>query len=65
MVQISLVSWFGNHDNVSLILVLKFSLSSLVHANICGFLLNFVTFVRFQKREKHPWKSVTFSKIAG
>ena len=24
-----------------------------------------VPFVQFKKREKHPWKSVTFSKVAG
>ena len=24
-----------------------------------------VPFVQFQKREKHPWRSVTFSKVAG
>ena len=23
-----------------------------------------VSFLQFQKREKHPWKSVTFSKVA-
>ena len=26
---------------------------------------NLVTFVQFKKREKHPWRSVTFSKVAG
>ena len=26
---------------------------------------NFVPFVQFYKREKHPWSSVTFSKVAG
>ena len=24
-----------------------------------------VPFVQFKKREKHPWRSVTFSKVAG
>ena len=28
-------------------------------------LLDLVPFVQFEKREKHPWRSVTFSKIAG
>ena len=28
-------------------------------------LRNFVTFLQFKKREKHPWRSVTFSKVAG
>ena len=25
----------------------------------------FLPFVQFKKREKHPWRSVTFSKVAG
>ena len=25
----------------------------------------FVPFLKFKKREKHPWKSDTFSKVAG
>ena len=25
----------------------------------------FLPFIQFKKREKHPWKSVTFSKVAG
>ena len=28
-------------------------------------LCNLAPFVQFEKREKHPWKSVTFSKVAG
>ena len=28
-------------------------------------LRDLVPFVQFKKREKHPWRSVTFSKIAG
>ena len=24
-----------------------------------------VPFLQFKKREKHPWRSVTFSKVAG
>ena len=34
-------------------------------AKICGALRDLVPFVQFKKREKHPWKSVNFSKIAG
>ena len=26
---------------------------------------NLVPFIQFKKREKHPWKNVTFSKVAG
>ena len=28
-------------------------------------LRDMVTFVQFKKREKHPWRSVNFSKVAG
>ena len=28
-------------------------------------LLDLVPFVQFEKRENHPWRSVTFSKVAG
>ena len=30
----------------------------------CGALRDLVPFVQFKKREKHPWKSVNFSKVA-
>ena len=33
--------------------------------NKCQGLLDLVSFVQFKKHEKHPWKSVTFSKVAG
>ena len=32
---------------------------------VCGALPNLVPFVQFKKREKHPWRSVNFSKVAG
>ena len=32
---------------------------------ICDALRDLVQFVQFEKREKHPCKSVTFSKVAG
>ena len=28
-------------------------------------LRDLVPFIQFKKREKHPWRSVTFSKVAG
>ena len=28
-------------------------------------LLDLVLFIQFKKREKHPWRSVNFSKVAG
>ena len=34
-------------------------------ANVCDALLDLVAFVQFKKREKHPWRSVNFSKVAG
>ena len=32
---------------------------------MCDALRNLVPFVQFKNREKYPWKSVTFSKVAG
>ena len=32
---------------------------------ICGALRDLAPFVQFKKREKHPWRSVTFSKVPG
>ena len=31
----------------------------------CDALRNMVPYPQFKKREKHPWKSVNFSKVAG
>ena len=31
----------------------------------CDVLRDLVPFVQFKKREKHPWRSVTFSEVAG
>ena len=33
--------------------------------SVCDGLRDLVTFVQFKNREKHPWSSVTFSKVAG
>ena len=33
--------------------------------DICDVLRDLVHFVQFKKREKHPWRSVTFSEVAG
>ena len=30
----------------------------------CDALRDFVSFVQFKKREKYPWRSVNFSKVA-
>ena len=32
------------------------------HFYLCDVLCDLVPFVQFKKREKHPWRSVTFSK---
>ena len=32
--------------------------------SICDDLRYLAPFARFKKREKHPWRSVTFSKVA-
>ena len=34
-------------------------------SSICDTLRDLVPFVQFKKREKHPWRSVTFSKVPG
>ena len=31
---------------------------------ICDALRDLLPFVQFKKREKHPWRNVTFSKVA-
>ena len=33
--------------------------------NPCDALRDLASFVQFKKREKHPWRGVTFSKVAG
>ena len=32
---------------------------------ICVALRDLVALIQFKKREKHPWRSVKFSKVAG
>ena len=34
-------------------------------SEICDALLDLVPFVQFKKLEKHTWRSVNFSKVAG
>ena len=33
--------------------------------DICDALRHLVPFVQFKKRERHPWRTVNFSKVAG
>ena len=35
----------------------------LLNFNICDILRDLVPIVQFQEQEKHPWRSVTFSKL--
>ena len=50
-------------------MVIKLSWTRVVKQNIrkvkWDALRNFVLFVQVKKREKHPWNSVTFCKVAG
>ena len=43
----------------------KISCKFIIHFFLCGALTDLVPFAQFKKREKHPWRSVTFSKVAG
>ena len=40
-------------------------MKGLFNINKCGALRDLVPFVQFKKREKHPWRRVDFSKVAG
>ena len=44
---------------------MHFECNSLGRMDDCGALRDLMPFVQFKKREKHPWRSVTFSKVAG
>ena len=37
----------------------------MTYQTICGALHDLVAFVQFEKCEKHPWRSISFSKVAG
>ena len=43
----------------------KYGSRKLMLWHICGPLNNLVPFVQLEKLEKHPWRSVTFNKVAG
>ena len=49
-------SW--NHSSIS-------DCTTAAEENSCGALRDLVPFVQFKKREKHPSRSVNFSKVAG
>ena len=48
------------YSNITLAIKLKWSSMKICHA-----LHDLVPFVQFKKRENHPWRSFTLSKVAG
>ena len=40
-------------------------MAALQEKQICDTLRNLVPFVQFKRREKHPWRTVNSSKVAG
>ena len=56
----------SNSFNLALKIIFEHYLDIEVYiTNMCGALRNFIPFVQCKKREKHPWRKVTFSKVAG
>ena len=53
----------NTHGGVLLLVKLQAQKLCVIH--ICDALRNLVLFVQFKKREKNPWRSATFSKVAG
>ena len=43
--------------------VTSYELLEMTLSIICNALHDLVSFLQFKKREKHPWRSVTFSKV--
>ena len=41
-----------------------FLLFYVLRPHICDVLHDLISFLEFKKREKHPWRSVNFSKVA-
>ena len=56
------IPWISKICLVACLLACLFVCLSLC---ICDTLRDLVPFVQFQKREKHPWRNVTFSKVSG
>ena len=59
-----LMIWNMLHD-LQLVLFLTKVFFLLKTKKICDALRDLVPFGQFKKREKHPWRSVTYSKVAG
>ena len=54
-----------NFAILEMIVTLKLPMEKIGRVHTCDALLDLVAFVQFKKREKHPWRSVNFSKVAG
>ena len=61
----SFVEWSCAVKDNTIVLWRILILSIVREIYICGALRDLVLFVQFEKRKKHPWRSVNFSKIAG
>ena len=65
LVQISLRRLYAEGTVIIPQHLSRTKLVKFVSKDICDALRDLVSFVQFKKREKHPWRSVTFSKVAG
>ena len=54
----------GNDKHVYTSFTLVSLLNTFSKVAKCDALRDLVAFVQFKKREKHPWRSVNFSKVA-
>ena len=54
-----------NTQSITMKFVNQSSVQEVYTRHICGALHDLVPFVQFEKREKHPWRSINFSKVAG
>ena len=59
--------WYLENDLSHWLQMWQYQFSQVEEATrkICDALRNLILFVQFKKREKHPWRSVNFSKVAG
>ena len=58
--SVSLITQTGNCSNYQ-----KWARNGEKLSSICDALRDLVAFIQFKKREKHPWRSVKFSNVAG
>ena len=65
LVQISLRRLYAEGTVIIPQHLSRTKLVKFVSKDIYDALRDLVSFVQFKKREKHPWRSVTFSKVAG